>query len=224
MAASPPAPGSPCSTSSRVHGIASSVRPSAGGCPSPRLRCTTRWATPPGARRGSQVASRSCSTALPTRIGGFDQTRSNRTSSGMPSAVVACTPSSPSAAALRRVRSSARSLTSRAQTVAAGERSARVRAMGPQPQPRSRKVPVVGGAGASSSSTAVPLSRPPGEKMPGATSTSASCPASRTRHPAALVGARGGGREVVVVSRSSQATLAAGGRKGSLRGVDAMRP
>ena len=50
-------------------------------------------------------------------------------------------------AALRRTRSSARSLTSTAHTVASRDSSARVRAIGPQPQPRSSRLPPGGGAG-----------------------------------------------------------------------------
>ena len=38
----------------------------------PRFLCTTRWALPSGASRSSQLASSSCSAALPMRIGGFD--------------------------------------------------------------------------------------------------------------------------------------------------------
>ena len=54
-----------------------------GSCrpPAPRAR--------PGASRGSQVSSRSCSASLPIRIGGFDQISSNSASAGTPSGVVA---------------------------------------------------------------------------------------------------------------------------------------
>src|SRR5690606_30357085 len=43
----------------------------------PRCFWTTRWARPPGVRRGSQVRRRSCRAALPMRIGGLDQMASN---------------------------------------------------------------------------------------------------------------------------------------------------
>ena len=192
MRVAPRAAGSPSSSRGARTASRGPTRSTAGGCRTRgcagRRGGRPRWRT----RRGNHAASSSWSADLPTRIGGLDQMRSNRTSAGMPSGGRTRTPSSPSASALRRVSSSARSLTSTAYTVAAGERSASVRATGPQPHPRSRKVPAGGGGGASSSRTAVPLSRPPGEKTPGATSTSRSRPASRTRsrrRSSALAGA-----------------------------------
>jgi hypothetical protein len=133
-----------------------------------------------------------CSTALPTRMGGLDQMASNDRSSGTSSGRHACTGSRPSEDAVVRSRSRARSLTSTPQTCDSGERSARVRAIGPQPQPRSSRVPLAGGAGASRSRTAVPLSTPSGLKMPAAVFTVTRRPASSTvtaRRWAALTGA-----------------------------------
>ena len=89
-----------------------------------------------------------CRTSLPTRIGGFDQIRSNVVSAGMPSAVAAWMLPMPLSSALRRVSSSARSLTSNAQMSAFGEAKPNANAIGPQPQPRSRNVPSSGGSGA----------------------------------------------------------------------------
>ena len=120
MAASPRAPGSPCSRSAGCTASRALCRSTAAGCPSPGCAAPRGGRRRSAASRGSQVRSSSWSAALPTRIGGLDQIRSNRTSSGMPSAVAARTPSRPSAAALRRVRSSARSLTSSAQTRGGG--------------------------------------------------------------------------------------------------------
>ena len=114
-------------------------------------------------------------------MGGLDQIRSYAVPAGTSAAVIARIPVQPKDFALRRARSSERSLTSTAWTVASGERSASVSAIGPQPQPRSRKVPVAGGGGASASSTAVPLSSPSGEKVPGAVSTSTVRSARRMR-------------------------------------------
>ena len=48
----------------------------------PRFLPTTRWATPVGVSRGSQVSSSSCSAALPIRIGGLDQSWSYLVSAG----------------------------------------------------------------------------------------------------------------------------------------------
>ena len=85
---------------------------------------------------------------MPTRIGGLDQIAANRRSSGTSSGVQAWKSASPSVAALCRARSSARWLTSTAQTEAPGESSASVSAIGPQPQPRSSSRAGGRGAGA----------------------------------------------------------------------------
>ena len=71
-------------------------------------------------------------------------------------------------------------MTSTAVTSASGERSARVRAIGPQPAPTSRKRPEAGGAGTEANRAAVPLSTPSGEKIPFAVCTDTSRPARRT--------------------------------------------
>ena len=97
-----------------MHGIPSSAPTQRCSESDPRFFCTTRYATPPGASRGNQVRSRSWSTFLPTRMGGLDQMTSNVTSAGTASALTGRTPASPRAAALRRQRSRARSLTSSA--------------------------------------------------------------------------------------------------------------
>ena len=119
----PRGPGSPCSTSSRAHGM-----PRLGLDPAlEAVRAEVLLDDEVGRRRRGPAAaasarSRSCSAALPTRIGGLDQMRSKPhvvrrpPSGGRP----ACTRSSPRAAALRRQRSRARSLTSTAQTVGGG--------------------------------------------------------------------------------------------------------
>ena len=96
----------------------------------PRWRWTTSAARPSGARRSSHVASSSCRASLPTRTGGLDQIPVKRTSGGTSSGATART-STPAAAALAAHSSSARRLTSTAQTRAPGARRARVTATGP---------------------------------------------------------------------------------------------
>ena len=74
---------------------------------------------------------------------------------------------SPAAAALPAVRSSARSLTSTAYTVARGRAAApRVSAIGPQPQPRSRRCRAAGGGAPRAAGPACPVSTRSGEKTP----------------------------------------------------------
>ncbi len=99
-------------------------------------------------------------------MGGFDQIASKRTVGGTRSGDVARTFVRPSSAAFDRHRSTARSLTSTAQTVAPGERRASVSAIGPAPQPRSSRLPVAGGGGAFSSSSFVPASTAPWLNVP----------------------------------------------------------
>src|SRR5690606_14955414 len=69
--------GQPCSCSQR--------------CSESEPRCfwTTSTARPPSRSLPSQRVSRSCSSALPTRIGGLDQIRSTARSSGTSSGVTA---------------------------------------------------------------------------------------------------------------------------------------
>ena len=170
MAASPRAPGSPCSRSAGCTASRARSGSTSAGCPSPG--CAARRG---GRRRrapaaGSQVRSRSWSTALPTRIGGLDQIRSNRTSSGMPSAVRRAHAVEP-----QRARVAPGQVERALVDVERPDRGGG----GAQGQGERDRAPAAaeveegaggGGAGASSSSTAVPLSSPPGEKMPGATS------------------------------------------------------
>jgi len=114
------------------------------------------------------------------RIGGFDQIASNIRSAGTCSGDAAWMCSQPLDLALARVRSSARSFTSTAQTSALGEANASASDTGPHPQPRSSSVPISGGSGTSRSSTDVPRSRREPENTPFDTSTTASCPRSVT--------------------------------------------
>ncbi|OOL27706.1 hypothetical protein GQ85_37005 [Rhodococcus rhodochrous] len=92
---------------------------------------------------------------------------------------------------MSRVSCRERSLTSTAVTSASGDRSASVRAIGPQPAPTSRNRPVAGGAGTAENRAAVPLSRPSGEKIPLAVWTSTSRPARRVRTVRRRSGAEG---------------------------------
>ena len=79
-------------------------------------------------RSAAEAISRAaCAGLPPTRIGGFDQIRSNVVSAGMPSAVAAWMLPMPLSSALRRVSSSARSVTSNAQMSAFGEEAQRQR-------------------------------------------------------------------------------------------------
>ena len=104
----------------------------------------------PASTRSSHRSSSSCSSCLPTRMGGI---RPDRTAKRSPSGtlvgpvtalhVVEAERSARSACS----SSSDRSFTSTAQTVAAGERRASVSAIGPHPQPRSSRSPASGGAG-----------------------------------------------------------------------------
>ena len=95
------------------------------------------------------------------RIGGFDQTVPNRTSSGTSSGATTVTLSMPLSAAFAAQSARARSLTSIAHTLAPGARRASVRAMAPEPQPRSSTSPTGAGGGADRRSSAVPASRRP---------------------------------------------------------------
>ena len=147
----------------------------------PRFFCTTRYASLLRSRRGIHVSRSSCRAGLPMRIGGLDRIVRKTTSEGISSAVTARTLSRPRASALRRTRSSARSLTSRAQMRACGACIASVREMAPQPHPRSRKSPPGGASGEFDSSTSVPRSMRSGLKTPFAVVTSTSRPSSVTR-------------------------------------------
>ncbi len=79
----------------------------------------------------SQPDSSACSASLPTRTGGLDQIPANRAGSDASPGVTQRTFGRPAAPAFRAHSSSARSLTSTAQTVAPGERAARTQATGP---------------------------------------------------------------------------------------------
>ena len=148
----------------------------------PRFLPTTRCASPPGSRRPSQCVSIACSATLPTRIGGLDQIAAKRTSSGTSSGRTARTLVAPRRSALRRVRSSARSLTSTAQTRRGGGRqrqrqrdrtpaAAEVEqvTLRPAARGRGRAAPACRGR------------RGPGRRCPPAVSTSTSRPARCTR-------------------------------------------
>jgi len=100
------------------------------------------------------------------RIGGFDQIVANRTSGGTSSGWWVRTLSMLFRSALRAHRSRARSLTSTAQTVAAGERRAIVNAIGPAPHPRSRRSPVAAIGGEARNKSDVPVSTRPRLKTP----------------------------------------------------------
>lgn len=147
----------------------------------PRLRATTSHASDRSSSRGIQVSSIPCSSFFPTRMGGFDRMVRKAMSSGTASGVTALMLVRPRFSALRRTRSSARWLTSTAQTVACGDWRARESEIGPHPQPRSRKWPPAGGGGVLVSSTAVPVSSRSGLNTPPAVTTSMSRPATVTR-------------------------------------------
>lgn len=129
----------------------------------------------------SHRSSSSCRGFFPIRTGGFDQTRSNvvpeesRRSSAVVSVIVSIL-LRPSLAPFFAVSASARSLTSTAQTVAAGDFVANTAAIGPHPQPRSKNVPVGGGGGTVSRRTLVPASRPDEENTWSAVSIGRSRP------------------------------------------------
>ena len=125
--------------------------------------------------------SRSCSAALPARIGGLDHIPANTTSSGTSSGRHARTFPSPAASALARTRSSARSFTSTAQIVERRRIVASHSEMGPHPQPRSSRSPPAVGSGACSSSTRVPLSRRPRANTPASVVTVNESPATSRR-------------------------------------------
>ena len=125
----------------------------------------TRIATPWSESLISHSASSSRSACFPIRIGGFDQIRSTVMSAGTLSGCKIVTETS-FAAAFAAVSSRALLLGSTATTIASGDLSARVSAMGPAPHPTSTKVPVAGGGGACCSKKAVPLSRCPWLKTP----------------------------------------------------------
>lgn len=157
----------------------------------PRCFATTSQASPSSSSSGSQRDSIAWSSALPTRIGGFDQIVANRSPAGTSSGSTALTLSRPSRVALCRTRSRARSFTSTAHTAASGDCSARLTAMGPQPVPRSRRSPDEGGSGTVSSSTRVPSSRWSGLNTPPAVVSSTSRPASTARMVRVLRSLRG---------------------------------
>ena len=211
---------------SRVHGIPSSV-------PDPPLQAVRPQVAlhdevghaarrPAGAARCAAARG-----APPCRPGSAGWTRSGRTAGrpGCRRRCVACTPSSPSAAALRRVRSSARSLTSSAQTVAPGERRAegegdRAPAAaeveeGAGGRRRGRLVEQHGGA----------LVEPAGREDAGRhlDLDRRVRPGARVSAPA-LVGARRGGREVVVGLAHRRHTLAGARKKPFAPGRCAVRP
>ena len=122
--------------------------------------------TPPGASRRSQVAQqRRQRPALPTRIGGLDQMRSNRTSGrhlvGGPRGLA-------DARGARRYRGEldgARVDVDRPDRRPRGEEPG-VSAIGPQPQPRSRKVPSAGGAAPRRAGPGSPVDTCPARRPP----------------------------------------------------------
>ncbi len=146
--------------------------PPAGG-PASRPRPASAAASP------SQPASRSCSAALPTRIGGLDQISPNRAGNAGSPGAAQRTFGSPARCAFSAHSSSARSFTSTAQMVAPGDLAASTSASGPYPQPRSSRSPTAGGSGAVSSSSLVPASSRPGENIP-ASVRSSRCTSGRT--------------------------------------------
>ena len=80
-------PGRTCSTRNPLAvPVRTQVKPCSTSQPArvsaPKFLATTRWATPVGVSRASQVSSRSCSAALPIRIGGLDQSSSYLVSAG----------------------------------------------------------------------------------------------------------------------------------------------
>ena len=95
---------------------------------------------------------------MPTRIGGFDQIEPNSTPVGTSSGVTTRTFVIAFAAAFDLHSSRARSFTSTAHTVTAGDRRAMVSAIGPAPQPRSSASPVDTSGGSDRRSNEVPAS------------------------------------------------------------------
>ena len=135
----------------------------------PRFFCTTRYAAPPAASRGSQCSSRSCSAALPTRIGGLDQIASNRRSSGTPSGVagVEVRPV-PAWRALCRARSSARCVDVDRPDRGAGRRAGQASGRSAPSRSRGRAAaPVAGGGGACAAAPRCRRRRRSGLKTPG---------------------------------------------------------